>query len=44
MSILTVSTLEGLVLLIEHNFKFLLWKDVVALKELTFDSFYFGKV
>ena len=28
----------------EMIFKFLLWKDVVVLKELIFDTFYFGKV
>ena len=28
----------------ELNFKFLLWEDVVVLKELIFNNLYFGRV
>ena len=43
--ILTVSTLGGCGGLKRTDFyQFLLWEGLVALKELIFNSFYFGRV
>ena len=36
--------IQGMVVLKEQIFKFLLWEGVVVLKKLIFNSFYFGKV